>query len=54
MTIDQLKEQPPPHGVSEQQAIDIIAWYWIVDPQMMYKGLSTAFGLAPSDKDTVQ
>lgn len=54
MNIEQLKQQPPPHGVTEQQAIDIIAFYWIVNPDMMYKGLSTAFNLSPKETDVIQ
>lgn len=44
----------PPHEVSEAQARDIIAYYWIVEPAMMYEGLKLAFNLVPKSGETVQ
>lgn len=44
----------PPHNISEAQAKDIIAYYWIVNPNIMYEGLKIAFNLAPKSTESIQ
>lgn len=44
----------PPHGVSEQQARDIVAYYWITQPNLIYEGLKQAFSLTPTLDQTLQ
>ena len=45
---------PIPHNVTEQQARDIVAYYWIVQPNMIYEGLKQAFSLSPKEGEVLQ
>ncbi len=39
----------PDPPIPREEIIKVLAWVWIHEPQLCYKGLQAAFGLLPTD-----